>query len=80
MNHIHVIAHIVTAVRERNGEHIDVDHLAETLAEALHKLQIEDEARYLEVIAEMSAHLETLSKEVGRLRNVVLHAPRAETT
>ncbi|MFM2414607.1 MAG: hypothetical protein RI911_300 [Candidatus Parcubacteria bacterium] len=75
MTNIHIIAHIVAAVRERNGEIVDVNHLSETLENALKKLQHEDESKYLEVIAELSKQLETLSKEVGRLRNVLNHSP-----
>ncbi len=73
MTQVHIIAHIVAAVREKNGEAVDVNHLTETLEVALRKLQTEDEARYLEVITELSRQLESLSKEVGRLRNFVHH-------
>ncbi len=75
MTQIHIIAHIVAAVREKNGEVVDINHLTETLEAALRKLQTEDESKYLEVISELSRQLESLSKEVGRLRNILHHNP-----
>jgi hypothetical protein len=76
MTQIHIIAHIVAAVREKNGEVVDINHLTETLEAALRKLQTEDESRYLEVISELSRQLESLSKEVGRLRSILHHNPQ----
>ncbi len=75
MTQIHIIAHIVAAVREKNGEVVDINHLTETLEAALRKLQTEDESKYLEVISELSRQLESLSKEVGRLRSILHHNP-----
>ncbi len=75
MTQIHIIAHIVAAVREKNGEVVDINHLTETLEVALRKLQTEDESKYLEVISELSRQLESLSKEVGRLRSILHHNP-----
>ena len=75
MSQIHVIAHIVAAVREKNGELVDINHLTETLEVALKRLQTEDEVKYLEVISELSRQLESLSKEVGRLRTIIQHSP-----
>lgn len=75
MTQIHIIAHIIAAVREKNGEIVDINHLAETLEVALKKLQTDDESKYLEVIAELSKQLESLSKEVGRLRSIFHHNP-----
>jgi hypothetical protein len=71
MNHSFLIAQIVARVREHNGEHVDETHLAHAIEDALHKLQVEDEKKYLEVIQELSEHLEILSKEVGRLRTIL---------
>ncbi len=76
MTQIHIIAHIVAAVREKNGEVVDINHLTETLEAALRKLQSEDETKYLEVISELSRQLESLSKEVGRLRSILHHSPQ----
>lgn len=75
MTQIHIIAHIVAAVREKNGEIVDINHLTETLESALKKLQADDESKYLEVISELSKQLESLSKEVGRLRSILHHSP-----
>lgn len=79
MTQIHIIAHIVAAVREKNGEVVDINHLTETLEVALRKLQTEDESKYLEVISELSRQLEVLSKEVGRLRSILHHNPSLST-
>jgi hypothetical protein len=75
MNRAHVIAQIVASVRAGNGETVDESTLAESIEAAFAKLQREDEQKYLEVIKELSEHVEILSKELGRVRTILQHNP-----